>query len=148
MHHLPTEGHVSVLAKGGTGMASCRRVSQIQVHQLLSLGSQVVYPVGLNGCEVPVIASPPESLAKSINLLGDEPIYLKVDIQQSIVEGPELKAPTLGSHSPSILITSPIRPLPPKVEGEVSMAMEVRELLSWAVLDTSEHASRSSTPRR
>ena len=33
-------------------------------------------------------------------------------------------------------------------EGEVSMTMEVRELLSWAALDTSEHASGSSTPKR
>ena len=80
-----------------------------------------------------MIASPPESLAKGINLLGGEPIYLKVDIQQSIAEGPELKAPPLSSHSSSILITSPIRPHPPKAEGEISMTTEVRELLSQAV---------------
>ena len=145
---LPREGHLSILAKGGASIATCRRVSQLQVCQLLSLGSQVVYPLGLNGCEVPVIASPPESLAKGINLLGGKPIYLKVDIPQSIAEEAELKALPLSDHSPSILITSPIRPPPPKVEGEVSMTMEVRELLSWAVLDTYEHASGNSTPRR
>ena len=127
---------------------ACRRVSQLEVCQLLSSGSWVVYPVGLNGCEVPVIASPPESLTKGINLLRGKPIYLKVDIPQSIVKGPKLKAPPLGSHSSSFLITSPIRPPPLKAEGEVSMTMEMRELLSQVVLDTSELISGNSTPKR
>ena len=134
--------------EGGTSGTACGRVSQLEVCQLLSLGSQVVYPVGLNGCQVPVIASPPESLAKGVNLLRGKPIYLKVNIPQSIVEGPELKAPPLASHSSSILTTSPIKPPPLKVEGEVSMTMEVRELLSWVLLDTSELVSGSSTPKR
>ena len=77
---LPREGHLSILVEGGTSSATCRRVSQLEVHQLLSSGSQVIYPVGLNGCEIPVIASPSESLAKGTNLLGGEPFYLKVDI--------------------------------------------------------------------
>ena len=115
-HHttLPREGHLDILVEGGTSSAACRRISQIEVHQLLSLSSQVIYPVGLNGCEVPVIASQPESLAKGANLLGGKPIYLKVDIPQSIMEGPKLKAPPPDSHSSSILIASPIRAPPPK----------------------------------
>ena len=95
-----------------------------------------------------MIASPPESLAKGINLLGGKPIYLKVDILQSIVQGPELKALPLGGHSSSILITSPVRPPPPNAEEEVSMTTEVCELLSQAVLDTSELIPGSSTPKR
>ena len=87
-------------------------------------------------------------MAKGINLLSSKPIYLKVDIPQSNTEGPELKAPPLSSHPPSTLIASPVRPPLPKVEGEVSMTMEVRELLSWAGLDMSEHTSGSSTPKR
>ena len=68
-HHitLPREGHLSILVEGGTSSATSRRLSQLEVCQLLSLGSQVIYPVGLNGCEVPVIASPPKSLAKGAN---------------------------------------------------------------------------------
>ena len=108
---LPREGHLSILAEGGTSSAAlCRRVSQLEVHQLLSSGSQVVYPVGLNGCEVPVIASLHlKSLAKGTNLLGGKPIYLKVDILQSITEGSKLKVPPPGGHSSSILMASPIR---------------------------------------
>ena len=148
--HVPLlrEGHLSILVDGGTSRAACRRVSQLEVCQLLSLGSWVVYLGGVNGCEIPVIASPSESLAKGVNLLGDKPLYLKVDIMQSIMEGQELKAQPLASHSSSILTASPVRPPPPKVEGEVSMATEVRELLSWVVLDLSELTSGSSTPRR
>ena len=64
------------------------------------------------------------------------------------MEGPELKALPLGIHSPSISITSPVRPPMPKAEGRVSMIMDVREPLSQEGLDTSEHASGSPTPKR
>ena len=36
----------------------------------------------------------------------------------------------------------------PKVEEEVSSTTEVRELLTWSVLDASRHRSMSSTPKR
>ena len=81
-HHapLPKEGHLSVLVEGSTSSVTCGRISQLEVHQLLSLGSQAIYLAGLNGCEVPVIMSLPELLAKGTTLLGSEPIYLPVDI--------------------------------------------------------------------
>ena len=140
---LPGEGHLSTLVEEGTSSATCRRVCQ-----LLSLSSQVIYPVGLNGCGVPMIASPPEWLAKGTNLLGSKPIYLKVDIPQSITEGPELKVSPLSSHSSSILMPSPGRAPLPKTEREVSLTIEVRELLSQVVLDMSGHASGNSTLKR
>ena len=139
---LPREGHLSILLEGGTGSATCRRVSQLEVCQLLSSGSQVIYLVGLNGCQVPMIASPPESLAKGANLLGGKPIYLKVDIPQSIVEGPS------GNPSFSILMASPVRVPLLKVEGEVNMTLEVREHLYQVGLDMSGHVSGDSTPKR
>ena len=37
---------------------------------------------------------------------------------------------------------------PPKVESQVRMTMEVSELLSWAALNTSSQALRSSIPKR
>ena len=112
---LPRDGHVSALVEG-TSSATCGRVSQLEVCQLLSSSSQVIYPAKLNGCKVPVIASLPELLAKGTNLHGGEPIYLKVDILQPIMEGPELKVPPLGSHFSSILMPSPIRAPLPKAE--------------------------------
>ena len=145
---LPRERHLRILMEGGTSSAACRWISQLDVHQLLSLGSQVVYPEGLNGCEIPVITYPPKSLAKGMTMLRGEPIYLLVDILQSASKGQESKAPSSSSHSIPILTTSPIRAPPPKAEGWVSMTMEVRELLSQAVLDTSGHALGGSSPKR
>ena len=149
-HHapLPMEGHLSIMVERSTSSVDCRSISQLEVHQLLSLSSQVIYPVGLNGCQVPMIMSLPELLARGVNLLGGEPASLSVDIMQSTTKGQEPKAFPLGSHSTSILTASPIRAHPPKAEGQVSMTIEMRELLSWAALDTSGHASGSSTPKR
>ena len=144
---LPREGHLCILPEGGTSSATCRRVSQLEVCQLLSSGLQVIYPVGLNRHEIPLITSLPESLANGPNLPGGEPIYLRVDILQSIAEGPEWKASPPG-NCPSILMANPIKATLPKAEREVSMTMEVRELLSQVGLDTSGHVSENLTPKR
>ena len=133
--------------EGSTSSAICGRISQLDIHQLLSSGSQVVYPVGLNGCEVPVIKSLPNLLAKSTTMVRGEPIYLPVDISQSAVKGQESKALSPGSHSIPILTISLIRAPPPKAEGQVSMTTEVRELLFWAVLDTSGPGVRGLHPK-
>ena len=114
---LPKEGHLSILIEGGTSCASCRWTSQLDICQLLSSGSQIIYPVGLNGCEIPVIMSLPKSLAKGMKMLGGEPIYLSVDFLQSATKGQESKAPSPGGHSIPILTASPIRATPPKTEG-------------------------------
>ena len=77
---LPKEGHLSILVEGSTSSVACRRISQLEVCQLLSSSSQTIYPVELNGCEVPMIMSLPKSLAKGTTLLRGEPVYLPVDI--------------------------------------------------------------------
>ena len=148
-HHvsLPREGHLGILPEGGTNSTACRRISQLEVCQLLSLGLQVVYLVGLNGHEVPLITPLPKSLANGTSLTGGKSVYLKVDIPQSIAEESDQKASTPGK-CPSILMASPVKATPPKLEREVSMTMEVRELLSWVMLDTSGHMSGNSTPKR
>ena len=149
-HHepLPRKGHLRILAEVSTSSVVCGRINQLEVCQLLSSGSQVIYLAGINGCEFSVITSLPKSLAKGATMLRGKPIYLPVDIPKSTTKGQEPKALSLGSHSIPILTTSPIRAPLPKVEGQVNMTTEVRELLSWVVLDTSGHASGSSTPKR
>ena len=145
---LPTEGHLSIMTEGNTGNVPCRKICQLEVHQLLSSGSQVVYPEGLNGCQVPVIMSLPELLSNGVTMLKGKPTFLKVDLPQSTTEEQESKAPSLDGGSSPPLAASPTRALPPKAESQISMTMEVGKLLSWAVLDTSGLASRSSTPKR
>ena len=145
---LPTEGHLSVMMEGNTSNVPYRKICQLEVCQLLGSGSQVVYPEGLNGCQVPVVMTLPESLSSDMTMLEGESIFLQVDLSQSATKEQESKALSLGSGLSPILAKSPTRALPPKAEGQISMTMEVSELLSWAVLDTSGLASGSSTPKR
>ena len=90
----------------------------------------------------------PELLARGATLLRGKPPSLPMDILQSTTKGQEPNTLPLGGHSTPILTARPIRVHPPKVEGQVSMTREVRELLSQAALDTSGHVSGSSTPKR
>ena len=90
----------------------------------------------------------PESLSNGVTMLKGESTFLQVDLSQSATKEQESKALSLGSGLSPTPTTSPNRPFAPKVEGQISMTMEVSELLSQAVLDTSGLASRSSTPKR
>ena len=111
-HHapVPKEGHLGSLPEGGTNRTACRRMSQVEVHQLLWLDSQVVYPVGLNGHEIPLITTLPRSLANGTSLTGGKSIYLKVDIPQSIVGESDQKVFPLANVPPSWW-SAPSRPL-------------------------------------
>ena len=78
VHHmpLPTEGHLSVMMEGNTSNVPCGKICQLEVHQLLSSGSWVVYLEGLNRCQVPVITSLPESLCNCVTMLKGESTFL------------------------------------------------------------------------
>ena len=95
-----------------------------------------------------MIMSLPESLSNGMTMLDGESTFLQVDLSQSTTKKQESMALSLGSGINPTLATSPTRALPPKAEGQISMTMEVSELLSLAVLDTSGLASGSSTPKR
>ena len=88
-HHvpLPMEGHLSIMVEGGTSSVTCGRISQLEVCQLLSSGTQVIYPVGFNGCQVPMIMSLSDLLARGATLLWGKPAFLSVDILQSTTKG-------------------------------------------------------------
>ena len=148
-HHVPfpREGDLGILPKAGTNRTTCGRISQQELCQLLQLDLQVIYPVGLNGCEIHIITTLPGSLANGTSLTVDESIYLEVDILQSIMEESDQKALSSGKWPP-ILMVSPSKATPPKLEREVSMTMEVRELLSQVMLDTSSRVSGNMTPKR
>ena len=127
-HHapLPREGHLGVLPQRGAEEAPCGQISQLEVHQLLVASSQVVYPVGLNGQDEPIITSLQEPLASGISLTTGKPIYLGIDISSPPMEEPDQKILPFGKISTTI-VASPHKS-PPKSEG--SMTMEVRNLLS------------------
>ena len=128
-------------------MTACRRIGQLEVSQLLVSGLQVAYPVGLNRHEDPIITSLPKFLANGISLTGGKSVYLEIDIPQLMAKEPDWKALPLGRHT-AIIISSPLKTTPLKLERQVSITMEVRSLLSQAILDMSGHGSGNSTPKR
>ena len=77
---LPKEGHLSVMAEEHTSHVPYGRIWQLEVYQLLSSGSQVVYPEGLNGCQIPVIMTLPESLSNGMTMLKGKSAFLQVDL--------------------------------------------------------------------
>ena len=123
-HHapLPKKKHLDVLPQGKVQETFCGQISQLEVCQLLATGPQVVYPIGLNGHDAPIITFLPELLGSGISLITSKHIYLGIDIPSPLVEEPDHKMPPL-EDIPTILVTSP-----PKSEG--SMTMEVSNLLS------------------
>ena len=108
---LPKEGHLGILPQGVAEMTTCRRISQLEVCQLLVSGLQVTYLVGLNGHEEPIITSMPKSMANGISLTGCKSVYLEIDILQSMAEELDQKASSIGKCS-TIIITSLHKTIP------------------------------------
>ena len=145
-HHtpLPKDGHLGILPQRGAEETPCGWISQLEVCQLLAAGPQIIFPVGLNGLDEPIITTLPELLASSVSLTASKYIYLRIDIPSPPVEELDQKISPLGKVS-TLLIASPHKPSP-KSEG--SMTMEVSNLLSQAVLEASSCESEHSFPRR
>ena len=106
---LPKEGHLGILPQRAVEATPCGQISQLEVCHLLIASPHVAYPIGLNGCEEPIITSLPEPLAIGIRLTAGEPVYLEIDIQPSLAEEPDQKIPPIGEVS-TTTIASPISP--------------------------------------
>ena len=107
-HHapLPKNKHLGVLPQGKAQETFCGRMSQLEVHQLLATGPQVVYPIGLNGHDESIITTLPDPLSSGISHITSKPIYLEIDIPSPPMEEPDQKMPPL-EDIPTVLITSP-----------------------------------------
>ena len=94
MHHSPRMGILGILPQRGVEETPCGQISQLEVCQFLAAGPQVVYPIGLNGQDEPIITSLPEPLASSVSFTASEYIYLGIDIPSPPVEEPGPKDTT------------------------------------------------------
>ena len=144
-HHapLPKDKHLGILPQGRAEETPCGQIRQLKVCQLLAASPQVIYPIGLNGYDGPVIITLPEPLCSGKSLTVSKHIYLGIDIPSFPMEEPDQKVLPLSKVS-TILITSPHKS-PLKLEG--SMTTEVSNLLSQAVLEASSCESEPSSPR-
>ena len=145
-HHapLPKNKHLGILLQGKVQETFCGQISQLKVCQLLATGPQVVYPIGLNGHDEPIITTLPDPPDSTISFIASKHIYLEMDIPSPPMEEPDQMMLPL-KDIPTILITSPPKS-PPKSKGR--MTMEVSNLLSQAVLEASSCGSQQSSPRR
>ena len=86
---LPKDRHLGILPQRGVEETPCVWISQLEVCQILAAGPQVIYPVGLNGHDEPIVTTLPEPLASSVNLTTSKYIYLGIDILSLPVEEPD-----------------------------------------------------------
>ena len=94
---------MDILPQRGAEASPYEWISQLEVCQLLISSPQVAYPIGLNGCEEPIITSLPESLANGVSLTGGESIHLEIDIPQSLPEELDQKVPPIGELSTTVM---------------------------------------------
>ena len=134
----PKDKHLGILSQEKAKETPCGWISQ-----LLVTGPQVIYPIGLNGHDEPVITILPELLDSGISIIASKHVYLGIAIPSPPMEEPDQVIPSL-KEIPTILITSPHNS-PPKSEG--SMTMEVSNLLSQATLEASSCESEHLSPR-
>ena len=77
---LPKGKHLGILPQGKVEETSCGRISQLDICQLLSTSPQVVYPLGLNRHDEPIITTLSEPLSSGISIISSEHPYLEIDI--------------------------------------------------------------------
>ena len=99
---LPKDKHLGILPQGKAEETPCGWISQLEVHQLLATSPQVIYPIGLNGHDEPIITTLPELLDNGISLIASEHVYLEIDIPSSPFAGtrPKDTASQWGLHHP------------------------------------------------
>ena len=128
---LPKDKHIGVLPQGKVEENPSGWISQLEIHQLLSAGPQVVYPVGLNGCNQLAIINLPEPLHSGSSVTTDEHPHLQIDIPLPTPEEPEHTAPFLGRAHATLVDTIPKTPWKPRI----TLSAEVNDLLNWGMED-------------
>ena len=125
---LPKDKHLGIWSQGNME-SPCGQISQLEVHQLLSAGLQVIYLVGLNGDDQPVTIDLPGPLHSSSSVTNDDPPYLKIDIPSPIpVEQNHADLP-LGRVHTTPAVTTMMTLWKPRI----SLKDEVSCLLDWGM---------------
>ena len=139
---LPKGKHLGILPQGKAEETSCGWISQLDIHQLLSAGPQVVYPSGLNGQNEPVITTLPEPLNSSVSMLSSEHPYLEINIP------PKGESDTKVLPMDEVSITQTTNPPGSSHNPEGSMATEVNHLLDQAMAEASNGRSEQPSLER
>ena len=130
---LPKDKHLGILPQGKVEESSYGWISQLEVCQLLSTGPQVVYPVGLNGNDEPVITTLPEPLSSGASITASEHPYMGINIPSPSLEESECKTSPVDKAHTIPTTNSPKTPPKPRI----SIVTEVNNLLTQAMAEAS-----------
>ena len=97
--------------------------------------------MALNGNDQPVTITLPEPLHSGTSVITTKHPHMRIDIPVLPPGEPEHTTPPLGRVHTIPAATSPKTPLKPKI----SLATEVEDLLTWAMMDNSSHELEHST---
>ena len=128
---LPKDKHLGILPQGKVEESPYGQISQLAVHQLLSARPQVIYLVGLNGSDQPVIIDLPELLYSSSSITSGEHPHLQIDIPLPTPEEPECTTLPLGRAHATPTDIIPKTPWKPRV----TLMAEVNDLLDQGMAD-------------
>ena len=125
---LPKDKHLVILPQAES---PCRQISQLEVHQLLSAGLQVVYLVGLNGGNQSATMDLPGPLHGGSSVTTNEHPYMKIDIPSPTPKEQDGADPPLDGGHTTQTIVMPKMPWKPRV----TLMAEVGELLTWGMTE-------------
>ena len=135
---LSSEGHISVMIGRAPSMNACGHLSQLEISKFLQCGDQVVCPKGLNGELEPMQFTFSEPPVWNMDALGKptcEPSLLQVYLSNmKLGDEASIASVPMSSMPPSSMHPTTKYPC----EAASSMTTELQELLSWAMLDTSD----------
>ena len=137
---LPKDKHIGILPWGKVEESPHGWISQLKVHQLLSAGPWVVYPVGLIGCNQSVIIDLPELLHSSSSVTTDEHPHLQINIPLPTPEEPECTTLLLGR-----VPGTPVDNIPKTLwKPRITLMAEVNDLINWGMADDYNHKPEHS----
>ena len=147
---LPANKHLGVLAQEKTEGPS-GQISQLKIHQLLSIGSLVVVPVELNGGEQAVTVDLPEPLCTGSSITSNDHPFIEVNIPSPTMEDQGCMTATQGGQQDTLPATIPKTPWKPRI----ALATQVAELLDRGMTNnydqesehsvTADHATQAET---
>ena len=142
---FPEDRHICILPQEKAESPS-GQISQLKIHQLLSTGPSVVFPIELNGGDQSVTIDLPESLHTSSSVTTDEYPYIKVNIPTSIPHEQDCASLPLGGKHDTPTVTRPKTPWKPRI----TLAVEVNNLIDQGMTDNydqeSEHSVMAEVP--
>ena len=137
---LPKDKHLGILPHGKVEESPYGWINQLIVCQLLSTRPRVIYPVGLNQNDEPVITTLPEPLYSSASITTKEHLYMRINNPPPPLEEPECTTLPVDEAHPISAANSPKTPPKPRV----SIVAEVNDLLTREMADESSHESEHS----